>query len=213
MGRGPRPLGGSDEMFERRNGPPDGPPMDEAGPEARERMLGFLREHAPEVADRLTSLQADAPRVFEAVMNRLQPKVRDAMRDARREPAMLAARVGEITAGLHIFDAMAAFHAARKLPEGDAARAEKIAAATEKVKAALGEGFDARLRVQELEVEQLARRLAHMRDGIERQRGERAERLDDMTRQIESGRLPGLMGGRSGDRDSHDRPGGPPGPR
>ncbi len=147
--------------------PPDGPPPE--GPPDQPAIMGFLREHAPEIANRLEGMRSRNPEEFERVMNRMGGRVREVM--AEQDPGLREARLAEFRHGPKVFEA------SRRL--GDLIRAgapeEQIAAARAQVLAVVGEQFDLRLERHRAEIGALEERLARIRREADEYRSRRDE--------------------------------------
>lgn len=194
-GEGPRGEGPREGGFpgEGRRGPEF---MDK--PESREAIEAFLQEHAPEVAKRLREARESTPELADRMWGRVAPRVRDAMNAGKRDPELVEPRMRELTAGMHVLDALVGFRQAQRV-EGDAKTAAVEAART-KLRTAMGEVFDARLMGQEAEVQILSRRLDQMRSGIDKAKTDRERKLDSLLKEIDQGREPDLEMGNHGPR-------------
>lgn len=191
-GEGPRGEGSREGGFpgEGRRGPEF---LDK--PDSREAIEAFLQEHAPEVAKRMREARESTPELADRMWGRVAPRVRDAMNAGKRDPELVEPRMRELTAGMHVLDALVGFRQAQRV-EGDA-KAAAVEAARAKLRTAMGEVFDARLMGQEAEVQILSRRLDQMRSGIDKAKTDRERKLDSLLKEIDQGREPDLeMGGR-----------------
>jgi len=184
MGRGPGmgPMGegemGERPMFERHDGP--------ATPEERERVLGFLREHVPPMAERIQRLLEAEPEVGVRIFSRLIPQLREAADSRRRDPEGFESRVHEIMAGIDVLDAIRAVRTAQE--KGDR---EAGAAAMRALRESVARQFDARVQVQLHEVEMLERRIRAFQEEIEQKRLGRDRMIERMVRQVHEGMRPG----------------------
>ncbi len=193
-GRGGRRPGGAGPEDGRR---PDGPPPG-AGPGVdRARIMGFLREQAPEVADRLEELRARNPEQFERLMGRMGTRVRELM--AERDPRLKAARLAEFRHVQRV--AESSRHLADLIRKG--APAEEIGKTRGELRALLGEQFDLRMERHQAEIGALEERLAKIR----REAGDSASRREEI---IQKGLERAEQRAREGDQrpDAPDPPGG-----
>lgn len=198
LGRGPGPRGGGmgDGPGPRGGGMGEGP-GDEPGPgrmptpEERERMMGFLRDSVPPMAERIQRLMDAEPEQGERIFARLMPQLRDAADSRRRDPEGFGIRVNEIMTGIDVLDAIRAMRLAQT--KGDPGAGEEAAGV---LREALSRQFEARIHVQIHEVELLEKRLRAFQEEIEMRRRGRDRMIENMMRQIREG----------------TRPGGPPGP-
>ncbi len=176
--------------------PPGGPPPDgrpPEGPADRPALMAFLREHAPEIADRLEGMRSRNPEEFERVMSRMGARVREVM--AERDPGLREARLDEFRHGPKVFEA------SRRLVDLIRAGApeEQIDAARAQVRALLGEQFDLRLERHRAEIGALEERLTRIRREADEYRSRRDEIIAQGMDRIE--------------RRARETPGDPAGPR
>ena len=143
-------------------------------------MMMFLREHAPEFAQRMERLNEVRPEAAEGAMARLRPRLRDAMGGFERDPALGKARLDELLAGMEVAESVRAYRgAARRDPDSP-----ETAAAADAVRAAVDRGFQARLRVAEQEIASLEAKIESLRSEIAARQTERDDEVKEKTDEL-----------------------------
>lgn len=214
LGEGPGPGGRRGEGARGRG--PGGRGPDDAGGagEARdsEPVLPLLREIMPDAAERVERAMKEHPDLARRMMQRVGPHLREAMSLKEHDPALFQLRVDEIRAGWGVLEAAGVLRDAKQAKDGPEA-AKKVDEARTKLREALGKQGEARLALEQHEVEALAKRVEDLRKRLDERRANKDKVLDDMIKRIEEARdlpLGALMGpeGRA-PREGDSRPGRP----
>lgn len=150
----------------------------------------FLKEHLPDLAAKFDALAAAEPEMAERLMMRMAPKIRETISLKEREPELFALRVQELGAGARVMDAMRSFREARGVADGEGVGSERLAKARAALRESLADHFDVRLKLQEHEVAQIAKRLERMRSEIESRRAKRDAEIGQMLDRAEQGSPP-----------------------
>ncbi|MFA6044986.1 MAG: hypothetical protein WC718_08385 [Phycisphaerales bacterium] len=181
------PAGGPGERAGGREGGPKGGkagrPGERLTPETKQEIHEFVKQNMPVLARRL-ELGKDDGEDRDRVLERLAPRILDAMAAKRRDPELFESRAVEIQAGLDVFDAVRAYRdAARddKAPD----HATKLETATKNLRSALERGIDARDKVRDREIDLLAKRVEKMRSELEKQRSDRDAKVADELKRIQ----------------------------
>lgn len=190
--RGDRPPNGGGGGGRSREGgpawggpPPRGDQKDgRPGPDPqaeREQVLGFIKQHNPEMYERITKALKENPEAGERVFGRLVPQIREALYE--RDPATRELRIAQITNGWEIFAAARQFgEATRK-----GADAADLAARTTAVKALLGKQFDIQLQLHEREIATLEQRLADLKKEVSDSQSNREKYINDRIEMMKRG--------------------------
>src|SRR5690606_7663533 len=103
-------------------GGPGGPGIMRRGPGPdREAVLKFLREHAPEIAERIGQERERNPRMVERILGGMESRIGTIM--AERDREMRELRTRELRASWEVLGATRALGDALRNEEGDAAGA------------------------------------------------------------------------------------------
>ncbi|MFM9994449.1 MAG: hypothetical protein ACKVU4_01465 [Phycisphaerales bacterium] len=181
----------------REGGPPDDRGMD------RERTLAFVREHLPELWERIEQARQRGEEDHERMIGRLMPRLRELM--AERDERVRDARIAEFRHGQTMFTAAFRYG---ELVRGGSPEAEQAAAKAE-LRTLVGKQFDLRIARHQAEIASLEDRLARLRKDVEEQTSRRDEVIDDGVKRFdERAREPRREGG---DRSPDRTPGQPPG--
>ena len=132
------------------------------------RMMALLKEAAPEFAARVESLRAANPEAGERMLNRMAPRLRDALQVRAKDPELFELRVTEIKSGIEMLEAARAFRAA-----ADGTDATATATARAALDLAAERQFDARVATQEREMHSLEARVEEIRGQLARKKSER----------------------------------------
>lgn len=146
-------------------------------PENRAEIQAFVKENMPVLARRI-EMYSGAPQERERMLDRLAPRILDAMAAKRRDPELFECRVQEIQSGLAVFDAVKAYRDAAGDSDG-ADHASKLEEATKQLRDALEKSCDARDKVRAREIDLLAKRVDKMRAELAKQQGDRAKKVDE----------------------------------
>lgn len=185
--RGKRSPGGKRGPGARRHDDHDEPafaradrPTDELGPDERQAAMEFLREHNPEMAQRLTRAMRENPeeaeRALGRILPRLMPRVRELRELRERDPELFEFRIREMADGRDVMAATRRVGEARRSGEGEE---EAIAHLRE----ALAGQFEHRLEMKRHEIATLERRMGELREQLERQQDEREQWIQNELRQ------------------------------
>lgn len=193
-------------------GPEDPAPLPrENGAREDEPVLPLLREIMPDAAERIEGMMKAHPELGRRMMQRVAPHLREAMALKDRDPELCGLRTDEIRAGWGVLDAAAGLRDAKNSKEVPDAQA-KIDAARARLREALGRQGDARLALEQHEVEALAKRVEELRKRLDERRVGRDKVLDEMLKKIEEARdLP--WGAMTGPEGRGPREGAPQPPR
>ena len=166
----------------RGNGPPGGRPGESARPPGGpppERVAAFIQEHFPEIHRRIEDLRSSDPSRADRFQEFVARRVRDFMLE--RDVDLREARMADFRHGIRVFDAAARLgdlvRRGAPEPELNAARSE--------VRPLLAEQFDLRLKVKQLEVVAMERRLEKLRAEVEGQTTNRDQAVDEGLARIE----------------------------
>ncbi|MBI1190958.1 MAG: hypothetical protein GC200_09795 [Tepidisphaera sp.] len=164
-----------------RDGPP-GKPGERLTPEHRQEIEAFVKENMPVLARRLEMAGEDRGERGR-MLERLAPRIEDAMAAKRRDPELFECREQEIQSGLVVFDAVKAYRDAAKAdgPDHDS----KVKDATDKLRDALNNAMAARDKVREREIDLLAKRIEKMRSELEKQKADREKKVDGELKKIQ----------------------------
>lgn len=209
---GPRNERGPDRAMDR--GPGEGPPGPRGpmamSPAEAERVLEALRKELPDVADALDELRKESPRMAEGMSRRLAPRFRDAVELREREPELFRLRVEEIRSGVGVLRAIRSYRAAQELPETDAGKTQRVTDASTQVRSAVATALDHRLAIQEYETKRLERRLEQLKRELAERRERKDEAVSKMVERVEDGEMPHTLFGDPGPKGPDgSRPDGP----
>lgn len=152
-------------------------------PEAKGEIQEFVKQNMPVLARRLELSKVESDE-RDRVLERLAPRILDAMAARRRDPDLFESRALEIQAGLDVFDAVKAYRDAAR-DDGAADHAAKIEVATTQLRAALASGLEARDKVRAREIDLLAKRVEKMRRELEKQESDRDRKIDEELKRIQ----------------------------
>lgn len=161
-------------------------------------ILAFLRENAPEYAERLESARAQDPRRFETFTQRLGPRVFEILSAREHDPDLADILTRDFRVGLALVNAGGDLVRARQSGDDDA-----IEQARAVLRSLASEQVDLRLARRELEVRRLEERLGELRADVDRQREQRGEMIDDVSARASEG--PSPDSGPDGDRRRNRR--------
>lgn len=171
---------------DREPGGPGGPRGREPlNPEARERILAFLREHNPQAAERIEQFRRERPMVAERMLAELGGQLHELREIRQRNPKMFEVRLHAFRLDWEMRDAAFEFLRASRpgaapganAPDGaGAAREPRAPADIEALRARLTELADKRFAVS---VEEKALQIADMNDRLERLQAELSRAGED----------------------------------
>lgn len=160
---------------------------DGARPDERREAMEFLKEQLPNFAAKIEKLGETDRVAADRLMNRMMPRIREAMNIKKRDPEMFALKVVDMKSGILVIDRMREFREAMNAPESTDKPA-KVEEATSSLRAALESQFDARLAHQEHEARVLVERTAEINADIARKRTDRSKMIDMMMTRIRDNR-------------------------
>lgn len=163
-------------------GPAPGKPGGRLTGENREEIEAFVKENMPVLARRLEKAgddRGDRDRVLE----RLAPRILDAMAAKKRDPELFETRAQEIQSGVAVFDAVKAYRDAMRGEGAD--HDSNVKTAKDTLREALNNAMAARDKVREREIDLLAKRLEKMRSELEKQKADREKKVDGELKRIE----------------------------
>lgn len=169
----------------RREGRPEG--EHQLSDAERESMMQFAREKLPRMAQRIDQLRQTDPQMADRIMLRLAPRVREVL--ATRDVDLAALRLEELQAGAVVLDQVRILREAMKgedTPRIDSAKAE--------LKTALEAQFDARIKLQQHDIEMLNKRIESLRADIEKRQGSRDEFVAKLLERMSSADKDGPKG-------------------
>lgn len=192
--RGDGSPGDAPDMPGRDAGPPAGGPSGGPGgrssPSDKEEIREFVKQNMPGLAKRLEERDRGGPEGRDRVMERLAPRIMDAIAAKRRDPELFEVRVKEIQAGLNVFDGIRALREASRGEESPE-RSAKIDRVTKQLRESLASAVEARDAVRAREIDLLAKRLEKMRADLDRDQSEREKKVDEELARIQKKGPPG----------------------
>ena len=181
-----------------------------------EEIMTFLREHAPEIAERLRQLREEEqaggedPRRAEGFILRFSSRVSEILAAREHDPELAELLTRDFRLGMRLLEAGSRY--ARALGAGEAEQAEQAKAELRELAAAQ---VDLKLERREHEIAMLAKRLEELQGEVEDQRTNREQLIDELVEQAGRGRFRGGPGGDrrgppegAGRRDRRGQPGG-----
>lgn len=199
----PRPNGPGGRLGQER-GPWDAPEV------TPEQILAFLREHAPELGERLGTLREQDARRADAFLSRFAPRVAEIRSAQGHDPKLARMLLGDFTLGMQVLETGSRY--ARAIAAGEAEQADQF---REELRGLVARQVDLRLARREHEIATLAERLAALQAEVQEQRDNREQLIDQVIEQAGQGRFrggPGERGGRGGPPEGagrHERRGPP----
>ena len=136
------------------------PPM---SPAHRQQLLGFLREHLPDLWKNLEPIAKANPASADRLVGRMSPQIDEILLLKKSEPELAQIKIDEMRSGLQFVEASREFRVLMK--DEDASDAQREAAFSKLHKAAT-ERFDVQLRAKEYEVAMLETRLNELKESI-----------------------------------------------
>lgn len=160
--------------MEAEGGPRTGPESrPDISPEERQRLLGFLDEHVPRMAQRLRDADRSNPELVTRLLVRMKPRLHDVMESGKGDPKGADLRLAEFRTSMDVMWARRSMDEAKQ-----GADASKQAAAKDELRKAVGEHFDAFLALQEHEADRLTDRMEKLRKDIAEKRDGRDRLID-----------------------------------
>ncbi|CAN5847931.1 hypothetical protein BH11PLA1_BH11PLA1_14640 [soil metagenome] len=146
-------------------------------PEDRERILGEVRTHSPELSAQIEALRKTAPEAADSFVDALGDKLRGMREMKQRDPALYELRREELK---NLFDVLRL-----RREYGDAARADPKSPHLAEIKGQLREHVaalvDIRQKTDENMLKQLEERTQKMRREIDARSADRAKAVDERT--------------------------------
>jgi hypothetical protein len=176
-GRRSGPRGGDGGPEHR---PPGPPPQDKAG-RAAVRVREFVRRHLPGLAEEFERHAPDHP--GEPLIAWLAPQIAELESARQRDDVLFEARIDEIRSAIEVGRRVRELRLAVGRP---GATPESLREHLDAVREALGDQFDARLRVQRREIELLLQRVERLKADTERRQADRERLLDERMAEIEA---------------------------
>jgi len=136
------------------------PPM---SPAHRQQLLGFLREHLPDLWKNLEPIAKANPASADRLVGRMSPQIDEILLLKKSEPELAKIKIDEIRSGLEFVEASREFRVLMKDNEATDTQREVAFA---KLHKAATERFDVQLRAKEYEVAMLEARLNELKDSI-----------------------------------------------
>lgn len=185
-GRGEPGRGGEGRPGE---GRPEGGPAGRAveaqpitlTPEQIAEIIAFLREHAPEFADRIERIRAQNPEIEQRMVARFAPLYLEFLDLMRENPEAAELKVREFRVGASIMRAMGEVRGATFAQPQDP---ERLARAVEDLRKLIGEQFEIRLALHENEIAVLRERVARLEGELSQERAEREARVAKKVEEI-----------------------------
>jgi hypothetical protein len=167
-----------------------------ASAEDRQRMRELLRDELPDIADRLDELEKSEPDKARELLSRVAPRLREARAVKARDPELHRLKLDELRGGLAVLGAMRAWREADRLPDGPDAE-QRRAEASERLRSAIDQHYDQRLRVAQREAASLRDRLERAQADIAKRSSNKGQTVADIMSRIERGEpMDGLGGAR-----------------
>ena len=143
--------------------------------------MGAMKEIAPGAAEEFEIIKAKNPQAAERLLERLGGQLRPLVDHKDRKSADFAEKKADLDAFVEVV------RQGRLLAEERAGqnRPEMVTDFRGKLRAAIGKQVDARLKIQERQVEDLTKRSAKLREQVDRNRANREKFIED--RMNESG--------------------------
>ncbi len=146
--------------------------------------MAWVDEHMPRLSPRLKELEKSDPDALKRIIQRMRPRVAEMQRMSKENPEAAKIRIAEWQSGMRVVDTGRVL---RDRVKANAPEAE-IEKARADVRAALAEQFDAQLKLQESEIDQLKARVARAEKRIDERRPAREQWLTERLKEIESGK-------------------------
>ncbi|VAX40571.1 hypothetical protein MNBD_PLANCTO03-2293 [hydrothermal vent metagenome] len=167
-----------------------------------EEIRAFLRENAPQLAERLDRLRKDDPQRADGFVARLRPRVAEILSTRAHDPELAELLARDFRIGMLVSDVAGGY--VRALAAGEKERAAELQA---ELRTLAAEQVDLRLARREHEISQLASRLALLQAEVEAQREKREELIDEVIERAGQARPRGAAGDRPGRGSPSERPG------
>jgi hypothetical protein len=199
-GREPRDVGREERRDDRPESRAEGRP--EGRREDRRVVLEAIKAELPAVHERLDALRASDPVMAERVVERLVPRVREAVRVRERDPELARLRMREVGSSFDVLakirgyrDADGALSSATKAADGAAQESARAAveAARVALRDAMASNFADKLAMAEADATNLARQQRELGERIEQAKARRDELIDAAMVEVQAGRMPRPM--------------------
>lgn len=172
--------------------PSDPTPLNDEG------ARSLVKEHLPDLYERLSNPNAAFPGVRSSAMDRIANRVQRVLADSEGDAELRDLMLAELRAGAEVFDAVRGIREASRLDEAAQTDARSY------LESAVGIQLDARYAVARAELARLERRVNHMRDDIDRMDSRRGEEIQRMLERV--GRSPERRPGDRRERGGRDHP-------
>jgi|GEM_PF-3116012 len=165
----------------------------------RARVIAYLREHAPQMGERLAAAAKDHPRGADFIIGRVLAQLHEIDRLRAEDPEMGEVRESALHVGLQMRQAVMRLHSSRH--DGDEAGETE---AENTLRGLIGEQFDLDGRARESEIRRLSEELDRMRAEHEQRLAQRDQIIEEQLEKVKNDPHPGGPPGRGPDGD---RPG------
>ncbi|MCC6970481.1 MAG: hypothetical protein IT434_09690 [Phycisphaerales bacterium] len=145
-------------------------------PEDRERLLAFLDQHMPRIANRFRDATKENPQLAEGLLNRLAPKFRELQATEHSQPDLFKLRVEDVRAAMTLQEVARSWRP--KLRDQNATDDDKRQA-REAVSNAVAAQYDARVALREHELKVLEDRIADAKREIDDMGARRDQRIGE----------------------------------
>ncbi|MBK7404767.1 MAG: hypothetical protein IPJ41_09065 [Phycisphaerales bacterium] len=167
------------------NGRPEWPGVEGPRAVSPDEIMAFLRENAPEYADRLQTARDEDPHRFDLFAQRLGPRVGEILSAKDHDQELADILTNDFRVGLMLVKAGGECVRARQANDDGA-----LENARAKLRELAAEQVDLRLKRRELEVRRLEERLADLRKDVDQQRDKRATLIDELAERASQGAPP-----------------------
>ncbi len=148
-----------------------------------EEVIAFLREHAPELTERIEAVRSENPRGAEGYLERLTPRISEILSAREHDPRLAEILTREFQVWMKLLEAAGGYAKAKR--DGDSERADRAQA---DIRALAAEQVDLRLDRRKHEVAVLGERVDALRGDIERQQDEREQLIEELVERMTSER-------------------------
>lgn len=156
----------------------------EPSPETIDRILDFTRRHNPDIADDLEALRETDPEAFRDKIAQIAPRLEHMMRKAQDRPEKFRI-MSDFRESEH-----RAHELARRIADAEPAVAEDL---TVQLKDLIAQGFDARLRLNEIEIEEAREHLDSLASRADQWATDRDKMIQERTMDLISRALAGEL--------------------
>jgi len=146
-------------------------------PEERVQVLAVIKEHSPELAKQIETLEANPGPTGRAMAGRLWHRLRDVVANRERSPELFKIKLHEIENGGRLIQAVRIFRESKSSLESTAEATSKAEA---KVRELLLEQYEIKARMRAIEIDELTKRLESMRLVLNSKQGDKAQIVAEM---------------------------------